>query len=100
MDGLDTGGLLNLIDTHSGVRQADIGKIELKGAYSFFEVDQSKTKDVKKLQGQEFQGRRIRLEITEKKSPVRGKSYKSDKGRDKSKKGKHRKGGSSERRRY
>jgi ATP-dependent RNA helicase DeaD len=91
MDGLDKGGLLNLIDSHSGVRQADIGKIELKGAYSFFEVDKSKTKNIKQLQGQEFQGRRIRLEITEPKKPSRGKSYKSDKRQDKPKK-KHRKG--------
>jgi ATP-dependent RNA helicase DeaD len=83
--------LLNLIDSHSGVRQADIGKIELKGAYSFFEVDKSKTKNIKQLQGQEFQGRRIRLEITEPKKPSRGKSYKSEKRQDKPKK-KHRKG--------
>jgi hypothetical protein len=91
---------LNLNDTPSGPTQAHIRKIAPTGAYSIFEVDQSTTTHVKKLHGHEFQGRRIRLEITEKKSPVRGKSYKSDKSRDKSKKGKHRKGGSSERRRY
>ena len=96
MDGIEKGGLLNLIDTFCGVRKMDIGKIELKGAYSFFEVDKSKAKDIiDGFRGAEFQGRRIRLELTDGK-PSRKKSSKSTPRPEKQKK-KHRKGNSRKR---
>jgi len=79
MDGVEKGALLNIIDSHTGVRKSNIGKIELKGAYSFFEVDKSKTKDIQKgFKDVEFHGRKVRLELTEGKVPERGRS---DKGR-------------------
>jgi len=43
MDGLDKSKILELIDESSGVGKKFIGDIELKGAYSFFEVDKSKS---------------------------------------------------------
>ena len=94
MDGLDKGGLLNLIDTQTGVRKSAIGKIELKGAYSFFEVDKSKSKDIEKgLPGTTYQGRKIRLELTEDGPKTRKKEKsRSSKPAPESKKGKHRKG--------
>lgn len=74
MDGVEKGGLLSVIDSFTGVRKSHIGKIELKGAYSFFEVDKSKTKDIQKgFKDAQFQGRRVRLELTEGKVPVHGK---------------------------
>ena len=74
MDGIEKGGLLNVIDTYCGVRQSHVGKIELKGAYSFFEVDKATSKAIQKgFSGAEFQGRKIRVEITAAKPPVRGK---------------------------
>jgi ATP-dependent RNA helicase DeaD len=39
MDGLDPGNMLGFIEDVSGVSRKHIGKMELKGAYSFFEVD-------------------------------------------------------------
>jgi ATP-dependent RNA helicase DeaD len=80
MDGVEKGALLNIIDSNCGVRKSHIGKIELKGAYSFFEVDKSKTKDIQKgFKDVEFQGRKVRLELTEGKVPERGRSDKPQK---------------------
>jgi ATP-dependent RNA helicase DeaD len=76
MDGVEKGALLGIIDSYCGVRKSHIGRIELKGAYSFFEVDKSRTKDIENgFRGAEFQGRKIRLELTEVSPP--GKKEKS-----------------------
>jgi ATP-dependent RNA helicase DeaD len=65
MDGLDKGKLLSLICDRSGVKGKDIGKIDVKGAYSFFEVDKPLTAVVREhLHGFEYRGRMVRLEIT------------------------------------
>jgi ATP-dependent RNA helicase DeaD len=69
MDGLDKSGILELIDDCSGVGKKHIGQIDLKGAYSFFEVEKAKSQDV--LNGfnkVEYQGRAVRVEITAEKS--------------------------------
>src|SRR5690606_28266694 len=47
MDGLDKSGLIEVIDECCGLGKKDIGKIELKGAYAFFEVDTDKVNIVK-----------------------------------------------------
>jgi ATP-dependent RNA helicase DeaD len=68
MDGVDVSRLLELIDDYASVGKSDIGKIDLKGAYSFFEVDQSKVDDIMKgLNGINYKGRQVRVELTEKK---------------------------------
>src|SRR5690606_18259152 len=41
MDGVDVSRLIGLIDDYAGSSKKDIGRIDLKGAYSFFEVDPS-----------------------------------------------------------
>ncbi len=65
MDGLDKGRLLSLVCDRSGVKGKDIGKIDVKGAYSFFEVDQSVSEVVRQhLHGFEFKGRIVRIELT------------------------------------
>ena len=67
MDGLDKGRLLSLICDRTGIKGRDIGRIELKGAYSFFEVDKSQTQLVRDhLHGFEYRGRIVRIEVTEK----------------------------------
>lgn len=82
MDGVEKGALLSIIDSHCGVRKSHIGKIELKGAYSFFEVDKSKTKDIQKgFKDVEFHGRKVRLELTEGKVPERGRPDKERSGK-------------------
>ena len=65
MDGLDKSSILELIDDNSGVGKKFIGQIELKGAYSFFEVDKSKSQDVLNgFNNVEFKNRTVRVEIT------------------------------------
>lgn len=65
MDGLDKSTILELIDGNTGVGKKYIGQIELKGAYSFFEVDKSKSQEVLNgFNNVEYQGRSVRVEIT------------------------------------
>lgn len=70
MDGLEKGDLLALIDDTSGVDGRSIGRIELKGAYSFFEVEKDKANAI--LDGfkeMEYRGRQVRVELTERRAP-------------------------------
>jgi ATP-dependent RNA helicase DeaD len=72
MDGLDAGKLLAMICDRSNVTRDKIGKIDLKGAYSFFEVDGDYSATVKDhLHGFEFRGRMVRIEVTEGRSSGR-----------------------------
>lgn len=67
MDGLDKGSLLGLICDFGEIKKAQIGKIDIKGAYSFFELEKSVTEQVfKGFEGVEVKGRAVRLEITSK----------------------------------
>ncbi len=69
MDGLDKSKMLELIDEHTGLEKKDIGTIDLKGAYSFFEVEKHQAdKVVKGFKAIELQGRQVRVEITDLKS--------------------------------
>ena len=66
MDGLDKSKMLELIDEHSGLEKKDIGTIDLKGAYSFFEVEKNLAdKVVKGFASVVYQ---VRVEITDSKS--------------------------------
>ncbi len=65
MDGLDKGSLLGLICDFGEVNKEHIGKIEIKGAYSFFEVTKKETEQVfKGFEDVEVRGRAVRLELT------------------------------------
>ncbi len=65
MDGLEPGKLLALICERSGISGKQVGRIEMKGAYSFFEVDEASTEKVQQsLNGIEFRGRIVRIEMT------------------------------------
>jgi len=78
MDGLDAGRLLAMICDRSKISSRKIGRIDLKGAYSFFEVDSNHTQVVRDhLHGFEFKGRVVRIEITERGSARRTSSKKS-----------------------
>lgn len=79
MDGLEKASILELIDDCTGIGSKDIGRIELKGAYSFFEIDKSKTDSILNgFKGVEYQGRNVRVEITEQRSG--GSSDRGDRG--------------------
>lgn len=65
MDGLDTGSLLGLICDYGEVSKDKVGRIDLKGAYSFFEIEKGLTDQVMQgFQGVEVRGRKVRLEMT------------------------------------
>jgi len=80
MDGLDPGNMLGFIEDVSGVSRKFIGKMELKGAYSFFEVEKDKAEMLlNEFKGVEYKGRQVRIEITERKNSD---SRKESSGRD------------------
>ncbi|HCW08192.1 MAG TPA: ATP-dependent RNA helicase, partial [Cytophagales bacterium] len=65
MDGLDKGTLLGLICDYGDVRKDKVGRIDLKGAYSFFEIEKDSTDQVMRgFEGVEVRGRKVRLEMT------------------------------------
>ncbi|MFM7487203.1 MAG: DbpA RNA binding domain-containing protein, partial [Cytophagales bacterium] len=65
MDGLEKGDLLGLICDYGEIDKGKIGKIDLKGAYSFFELEKDVTEKVMKgFEGIEVRGRKVRLEMT------------------------------------
>src|SRR5688572_1557060 len=69
MDGLDTGKMLDFVVDVSGVSRESIGKMELKGAYSFFEVEKEKAEILlNEFKGVEYKGRQVRVEITDSKN--------------------------------
>jgi ATP-dependent RNA helicase DeaD len=69
MDNLEKADLLEMLDDCCKVGKRYIGKIDIKGAYSFFEVDQEKSNQIiSGLEGVEFQGRSVRVELTEKRN--------------------------------
>lgn len=73
MDNIDVSKLLELLDDYCGVQKKDIGKIDLKGAYSFFEVEKERADDVLKgIHGIEYQGRQVRVELTEQRTSRSG----------------------------
>jgi ATP-dependent RNA helicase DeaD len=65
MDDLEKGTLLGLICDFGEVTREAVGKIDLKGAYSFFEVDKKYTEQIMKgFEGVEVRGRKVRLELS------------------------------------
>lgn len=65
MDGLDKGSLLGLICDFGEIDKKQIGKIDIKGAYSFFELEKEATEKVMQgFEGVEVRGRAVRLELT------------------------------------
>ncbi len=70
MDDLDKATLLEMIDDCCGVGKAQIGKIDIKGAYSFFEADKSVAERIiEGLSDVDFGGRAVRIELTSKQKP-------------------------------
>lgn len=66
MDGLDKSQMLELIDEYTGLEKKDIGTIDLKSAYSFFEVEkQQADRVVQGFKNVELQGRQVRVDITD-----------------------------------
>ncbi|MDQ1771858.1 DEAD/DEAH box helicase [Labilibaculum sp. A4] len=64
-DGIDVPRLLTLIHKQCGVRGKNIGRVDLKGVFSFFDVEKEFTNDiVKGFAGAVVGGRSIRIEVS------------------------------------
>lgn len=73
-DGLKPAQLIGMINDFTGIRNIDIGEIEILKNFSFFEVDSDFEQDVlKSFKGQRLKKREINIEIAEKKKRI-GKS--------------------------
>jgi ATP-dependent RNA helicase DeaD len=81
MDGLEAGTLLGLICDYGSVSRDKVGKIDLKGAYSFFEIGKEFTNQVMKgFEGVELRGRKVRLEMTGGRRPEKSGGDRPDRG--------------------
>jgi ATP-dependent RNA helicase DeaD len=64
MDDLDAGQLLKFVSSTARIPGSSIGKIDIKGVYSFFEVEKGVTSDIlEALNGTTFLSRPVRVEV-------------------------------------
>lgn len=71
-DGLNPGGLLRVICDASGLTSSAVGRIDVMPNFSFFECDKTNEQAVlTKVNGSEFEGHRLSVEITQKKPESR-----------------------------
>ncbi|MGV3632338.1 MAG: DEAD/DEAH box helicase [Bacteroidota bacterium] len=73
-DGLNPGGLLRVICDETGLTSSNIGKIDILPSFSFFEADDAHAQNIlNKLNGADYEGNTVSIEITKKKAePRRG----------------------------
>ena len=72
---LNPGRLIGLINESLGSSNAEIGQIDIKKTFSFFEIEKAKEAQLMKgIQGKEFEGRPIVLEISQEKPERRAHS--------------------------
>ncbi len=80
---LNKGALVRLVCTTSGINSKDIGRIEVHGGYSFFEVSKSASKGiVAGMTGKDYEGKDFVVEETEPRKGGGG-GYKGKGGRQK-----------------
>src|SRR6478609_5448934 len=86
MDRLEVPEMLQFIQESCRVDRRFIGKVELKGAFSFFEVEKEQAEAIfNGFKGVEYKGRQVRVEVTEGRShggSSRGESRGESSGRD------------------
>ncbi len=65
LDGFDRETMLEYVMEMTGNRKADIGRVDVKGVYSFIEIGPDKLpKAMESFQGEVFKGRKVRVEIS------------------------------------
>ncbi len=68
-DGLNPGGLLRLICDASNLNSSNIGRIDIMTSYSFFDADNEYADNIlKTVNGAEYEGHQVSIEITKAKS--------------------------------
>ena len=79
MDNIRAGAIIRLLCDHAKVKSAQIGRVELKREFSFFEVDSGVAdkvlKNMKKIQ---LDGRNVKVELSESKGSNGGKRRKKN----------------------
>ncbi len=64
VDGLDKSKVLEILDEFAGLEKKSIGKIDLKGVYSFFETEKGQEdRIIQAFKGTEYEGRPIRVDV-------------------------------------
>jgi ATP-dependent RNA helicase DeaD len=67
-DGLNPGGLLRVVCDSTGLKSDSVGKIDILASYSFFEADNELAdKIIKEVNGAEYEGHKVNVEVTTKK---------------------------------
>ena len=67
-DGLNPGGLLRVVCDSTGLQSSNVGKIDILASYSFFEADNDLAdKIIKEVNGTEYEGHTVNVEVTTKK---------------------------------
>ena len=73
MDGLSKAGLRDLIVDAGGIKAKDVGRIDLKNTFSFFDVEPALAQKVyKSFYRKEYNGRNIRLQAADGDSASQG----------------------------
>lgn len=68
-DGLNPGGLLRLVCDASNLKSANVGRIDIMTSYSFFDVDDQYADTIlKTVNGADYEGHSVSVEITKSKS--------------------------------
>jgi len=84
MDGFDKGGMFKYIVEKTGIPRNDIGKIDMKGVYSWFEVaGQSAQQVLEEFRGEIFNERKVRVDL------AGGEKKKNHNGREKRRPAEH-----------
>jgi ATP-dependent RNA helicase DeaD len=66
-DGLNPGGLLRLVCDATGLNSNSVGRIDIMTSFSFFEADNEYAENiVKKVNGAQYEGSEVSIEITKK----------------------------------
>lgn len=72
-DGLNPGGLLRVICDSADLRSDNIGKIDIMDSFSFFEADDAHADSIlSKVNGTEYEGHKVSVEITRKRKEDSG----------------------------
>ncbi|MDG1146931.1 MAG: DEAD/DEAH box helicase [Crocinitomicaceae bacterium] len=68
-DGLNPGGLLRVICDAAGLNSSKVGRIDILASFSFFEADNELAdKIIKEVNGVEYEGHKVSVEVTKKKA--------------------------------
>lgn len=67
-DGLNPGALLRIVCDATGLNSGAVGRIDLMPSFSFFEADQDYAEKIlQNVNGTDFEGHQVKIEITQKK---------------------------------